>query len=481
MADYTPTPIQTASMGVEKKISFSVVAGTYLNRYSTSSESDILINAGLYLSQSPNARSPAMLVPRLGKTDIKPLPGCRGCFYSNTLQTVLVVTENELLSLNTWDWSSTVLKELDNPQNYAPLFEEGYSSVGSDAAGAVVWISGNGFFRIYKNSAGNLVVADVPTANLDSADFTSLTFIDGYILASVRGTRKFIRSELNGSKFSDGINFSATQANDNIINIAQLNRELFLFSERHTEVWWNAGSDQNQPFVRQDGRVYPIGILSENTVHLNGALYNFGAADDNTTGVYKWTSQGYEKVSFDYLDYLGTLASRIRLTGTLERNQTIINVHLDVEGRTEIWSYYVDTKSWSKRESWDTIDVFSVRGQFYGIDETGIFKIEGDTDRGTEITCTKQCAVQHVDEKLVFYNLLELDIAGEEHGLVTLDISDDGGATWRNTGFSADSKRGSYNRLRFNRLGASRSRVFRFRWVGVRVLGAYLDADVGTK
>lgn len=443
----------------------SLITGTTLNRYSTSYESDKLVNANIVAAQSPGARSGAFMTPRLGKETVLDMTGIVTSFYSRSIKTVLFCTDDTLYYLNDDNEAVSLITGFNVVE--MPLFEETWDQ-------CVFYVDEKHFYAI----SSDRTYVEIPSTNLQGGDFTALTFIDGYVLASIRDSRQFIRSELNGTSFSDDINFSFLQSNDNIVNIQQLNRELYIFCDGHTEIWWNSGADPDKPFSRQDGRIFPIGVQSDNSIHLNGAIYNVCSTDDNTCGVYQWTSGGYTKISFDYLDKLVAESASTYVLGTIEDNKTFITV--TINGAVQ-WTYCVDTKVWHQRIGWDATSTYGVNGQFYGTDYYGIFKIAGETDRGVNITCEKTSQVFHSSEKRQFFKELLIDVGGEYIGNVKLLISDDGGATWRNSQSSAKSVRGHYTRLRFLRLGSSRSRVFKLLWENANIYDAYLDGMEGSK
>ena len=60
-------------------------------------------------------------------------------------------------------------------------------------------------------------------------------------------------------------------------------------------------------------------------------------------------------------------------------------------------------------------------------------------------------------------------------------ISDDGAQTWRNIADKQESQRGAYNRLRFQRLGSSRSRVYKIVWSNTPIFAVMLDVEAGNK
>ena len=443
----------------------NLVSGTSLNRYSTSFESDLLVNAIIVPAQSPSARSQAIMTPRLGKEALLDISNIKGVWFSNSIQKLIVVTSTQIIAVSDLAEQFILVDNLNIVQ--MPLFEDTWNE-------CVVYIGINQFYSIDNELNASLI----QTNNLQGGNISALTFIDGYIIASLKNSRSFIRSELNGTSFSDALNLTSLQSNDNIVNISQLNRELYLFCERHTEVWWNTGASADSPFARQDGRIYPLGIQSRNSFHLNGAIYNCCSSDDNTCGFYQWTAGQYKKLSFDLLDKKITEANDIYVMGSIENNKTMLTVVLN---GNEYWTYCLDSNMWFKRDNWNAIDTFSIGGVYYGADSTGLFLIAGTTDRGEVITCTKTSQVFHAGEKRLFFKLLELDIGGELHGTVRISISDDSGKTWRNNGFVMPSVIGEYNRVRFLRLGSSRSRIFKITWSDTNIYNAFLTLEEGSK
>lgn len=454
-------------MPIEAKqpLSQTFLSGTTLTRYGSGFETDLLEDAILIPAQSPTARSPAMLVPRQGKTSVVDFTGGLAAYYSRAIDRVIVVTETEIAAYTTKTWDKTTLVTLTSAPQAKPLLQENYSS-------CVVWVDG----KVWAVDAGP-VIREVSQTNLGGGQWSSMTFQGGYILASVAGSNQFVRSELAGSYFSDGINFSNLQSNDTIVCMEMLAGEVYQFCDSHTEIWYQDGANPDQPFLKQPGRYYPVGTKSLNALHLNGYIFTAGSGEDNTYGLYQWSPGQYSRVSFDALDKKIADANEVIILGSIEENRTHINVVLD---GSECWSFNLDTKQWFKRNT-ELIDTFQVGGTYYCLDSLGIAEMSGATDRGEQITPSKTTGVIKSDELRMFHKVLELDLAGDQHGTIRLRFSDDGGRTWRNHGFSSASKAGEYNRVRFQRLGSSRSRIYQVQWSNAVLMGAFLDAEVGSK
>ena len=112
----------------ENKQILNMISGSSLNRYSSIYESEILVNATVIPAQTPTARSPAMLVPRLGKVGVIDKENIKGCYYSNSINKVLIVTSTQLLRFDENLTNETVLLTFDSELENEPLLEENYSS-----------------------------------------------------------------------------------------------------------------------------------------------------------------------------------------------------------------------------------------------------------------------------------------------------------------------------------------------------------------
>lgn len=451
-------------MAAENKNKIDLITGTSTNRYSTAFESEILTNALIIPAQSQSARSPKMFVPRLGKESKFDIAHGKGVYYSDAIQRIILVTSTQILAIDPAGWSSKVLVNFDNEITTQPLFVDNYDY-------AHVWCEN----RLWSIDA-SVNASEITSDNLGTKKFNALTFLDGYVIASQFNSKQFLRSELNGVLWNDGLNYVSMQINDRLANISVLNRELYIFLTKHAEVWYNAGSDPNTPFVRQDGRISPLGTNSVNSLSFNGTIYNSVSSDDNTCGAIAWNANGYTNIGYDYLNAKIATAVRVFVSAHIENNQSIITYNVD----GEYYCYHADTKTWHMRTNWDIVDTFSIGGTYYGLDATGIFLIAGTTDRGTEITCSKTSSVIHNNEQRLFHKLLELDVGGEIINKLRLAISDDGAKSWRNHAFLVPANPGQYQRVRFNRLGSSRSRVYKITWAGGRIYDAYLDLEPGS-
>jgi Neuraminidase (sialidase) len=111
------------------------------------------------------------------------------------------------------------------------------------------------------------------------------------------------------------------------------------------------------------------------------------------------------------------------------------------------------------------------------------------TDNGGTIVRERTCAHVHSDRKRLYYKEFEIDCergTGDQDGQgeapqVFLQTSDDGGYNWSSEKWATFGKVGKYKtRMRWQRLGKSRDRVFRIKAsdpVKMIILGARMDVE----
>jgi hypothetical protein len=436
------------------------ISGTSSSRYQAL-DGDILHNACVIPGALLTSRSAAALIPRVGLISVLELPNIRWAWSSYTLNVQFILTGNELraynLVNNSWEYGVVSI----------PFSESSSRPLATDTfTGAVISVDGVG----YTVSSG-LGVSEITGANW--ADPSSLGFVDGYVLLSKRASRFFNHSNLNSTDFSNAL-FTAAMSGDvdNIGGLAVINREVYLFGDRHTEIWWNSAIDANTVFTRQDGRVFAQGILSVNTVVINGVGYNV-CRGDSSYGVFAW-SGGVKKISVDAVDIDLQHCVSCRMMNSFERNRSMIHVLID---ETKLWSYDVQAGVWSTRSySEPVIDMFKVDGYHYLALASGIHIMDGDTDNGEPINCYKQTSHIHAMGFWIFHDLIEFDVGGVVAEL-RLDYSDDGGLTWRNSQFSSRARVGEFNRYRFARMGRSRDRVYKLIWSSSNAAGIYYASE----
>ena len=129
-----------------------------------------------------------------------------------------------------------------------------------------VWIVGgtthlmlvDGIYGYYQEST------DTSLTTITDADFpsnpTSVTNMDGYYVVTEEGTDSFYISALDDASSWDALDFaSAEDTPDDALVVMKQNRDLWVFGEQTTEVYYNSG-DTDFPFTRVAGGVFDEGL-----------------------------------------------------------------------------------------------------------------------------------------------------------------------------------------------------------------------------
>jgi len=455
-------------MAEQKQPLINFIAGTTSSRY-PDLDGDILFNASIVQAASSTSRSPAAIIPRSGLVNLIEVENVKWAYASYKLNKQLIWVGDELriydLLTNTQPYT---VASITLPTTFIrPLVTDTFT-------GCVIAIGEKGYAI-----DTTLTITEIVGANWSEP--SSLGFVDGYVLLSVKNSRFFSYSDLNSTTFDNALLTAAMSGDvDNIGSLCVINREVWLFGEKHAEVWYNSAYDVNTIFTKQDGRVFAQGILSVNTITVNGIGYNC-CRGDSAYGVFAWSSGGPQKISSGAIDMVLEHCTSARMMNSFERNKLFIHVLID---ESILWSYDVATQCWSTRDYGSTVlDMIKVDGFHYLVLESGIHKMDGDTDNGQPIFCYKQTSHIISSGFRVFHKLLEFDFGGSIAEL-SLRHSDDGGKTWRNSAYSTPTTIGEYARYRFHRLGVSRDRIYKLMWQSSNaagLYGAYEDLEIGVK
>lgn len=335
-----------------------------------------------------------------------------------------------------------------------------------------------------------------------------LTWQDGYFVNTVPNTGKFQISGLNDVTY-DALDVATAEGRpDILVMIISVNRQLWLFGEQTTEVWWNSGN-ADFPFARIEGGFIETGTVAAATCVRAGGSVVWVSSDERGRGTV-WYAQGLQpaRISTHAIEF--ALASYSRLAeatafayqqGGHEFYVLSVPAAGDASDPGGTWVYDFATQQWHERMYLNADDGEEPHRACAAAVAFGKV-VMGDREDGRVYTCEPEYYLDdtdpirrirqtpHVDqgEKLIRFNSFELQAApgvGLEDGaipLVILSWSDNGGQTWSNE-HERDASMGAvgeyFIRVKWRRLGMSRNRVFRVATseaVAVTWLGAELDA-----
>lgn len=347
---------------------------------------------------------------------------------------------------------------------------------------------------IYTSSGGLVQITD--------GDFFASSvvgFQDQYFILVRDGTGQFFLSNLNAGTVYTATDIANAEGDpDNLVTLINNHRELWLFGEKTIEVWYNSGAS-DFPFNRFEG-----GFLER------GCAAAFSVAEDDNTVF--WL--GEDRIAYRADGYTPQRISQHGIEEAWRKYATISDAEafiytmgghkfyvLTFPTEAATWVYDINTGMWHERQSfglgrWRVSTHVEIYGKhLVGDSQQGrIGELDLDTYQEWGETMQGQATGPpvHQGRLRIFHSLFELDIesgVGLTSGQgsdprVWLDYSDDGGRSWsaRQT-FRSMGKIGEYlTRLRWQRLGQSRQRIYRITVsdpVKRSFIGARLEAEAG--
>lgn len=356
--------------------------------------------------------------------------------------------------------------------------------------------------------AGLIVGSAVAPVAAEDCPGGHLTWQDGYFIHTIPNTDRFAISGLNDVTY-DPTDIERVEGRpDRLVMVIAVNRQLWLFGEETTEVFWNSGN-ADFPFERLEGAFVETGTVAAGTCVRAGGSVVWVGSDERGRGTV-WHAQGYQpqRISTHAVEFALSGYSRLPEASAFSYQQGGHEFYvLTVPGtgdRAETggtWAYDFATQQWHERSwlneeqgeephrAWVGAVAFGQvlvgdreDGRLYALDPDYSLDDEDPIRRWRQTPHTSQ------DEKRILVNSFELQVepgvgatVGQGSNPVAyLSWSDDGGHTWSNEHAASMGAKGKYfTRVLWRRLGVSRDRVWRVATsepVPVTWLGAELDA-----
>ena len=449
---------------------FPFIGAAYAAR-SANFDAQVCVNLYPEVSGSGSSKSPAALIGTPGLTLFATLPtgGVQGLLrFSAALAVAVAGGVVYLVS------SAGAVEQI--------------GTIGS-ASGPVSMASNGTQVMLVTGPAGYVIDPAAKTITAISTDAFSgadrVDFVDGYFVFNQPGTGKFQITGLYNTAI-DGLDFATAEGSpDLLVSLIVDHRELWLFGETSTEVFFDSGNS-DFPFERIQGAFMEHGCAAAQSVaKLDNSVFWMGA-DDKGRGIV-FRAQGYvpQRISTHALESAiesyGDISDAIAWTYQQEGHAFYV-LTFPSAGRT--WCFDAATSLWHER-AWHDADGVQQRhrgachmafagrnivgdwesGRLYALD------LDAYTDNGDAIHRVR--AASHIaapDYQLQFFRALQIDMetgVGLQDGQgadpqAMLQWSDDGGHTWSNEHWVSIGKAGQHKaRARWRRLGRSRDRVFR--------------------
>ena len=384
-------------------------------------------------------------------------------------------------------------------------------TVALDGNPATIVSNGQGGDQIFVTSGGNGYLFDLTTNAFTTiaalaGKATMGDMLDGYFLALDAATSTlYISTLLDGSVWNTGSDFAQRSlAPDPWISMKVVGRNLWLFGEVTSEVWYDTGA--SFPFAPQPSPgVIGFGIAAPFSPKQMGqdVVWLASTRGGHTCVVRAVALTPTVISSYPLESALDTYTPRVNeAVGDVyaERGHIFYNLSFDANDVT--WSWDQNTQLWAKRGTWLPTEsrYVSWRPRFYAwafgqhrvLDAFGasIYRMGSDLNLDVDellIRRLRRAPAITNENQRVFYGSFELDL---EPGLgnalppgddpqVMLRISNDAGKTWISEQWRSAGKQGQFSRrVRWTRLGAARRRCFEVVVtdpVPYRLTGAYLE------
>ena len=323
--------------------------------------------------------------------------------------------------------------------------------------------------------------------SLDPAWFpsNSVDYMDGYFIFNRNESGQFFISKLYSTEL-DPIDWATGESNpDNTIAISVNNRQLWLFGEKSTEIWYDSG-DPDFPFARIQGATSNIGLSDHKTIaKIKTSLLFVG--DD-----YKvYQTNGYTPVvvSTPAIERAIHFADKIYISAFSFTSNGHWFYALTIDNK-ETFVYDVDTAQWHKRESSIGTGRWFIEGTYnsmysndlYGYSGAKIYRLSTDIydedSRDIKREITSLPVNDGVNRFRVKEVQLDMEVSLEDDTDVILTASKDGGRTWGNNNYSRLGKVGErLTRVRWLNLGQFRDCSFKITLSAkafIRIIGLYI-------
>lgn len=277
---------------------------------------------------------------------------------------------------------------------------------------------------------------------------THAAYLGGYFILNQPNTDYFWITANEDPRSVNALDFeSAAEKPDDVYGVAATTRDLLVFGDESTQVYYNSG-DPSFPFTLYQGGVLEFGVEAKYSISESSqGIFLLARAREGGIFVVHMSGMQFAVISNDIADDLKDYATTNDAYGSVYRysDKTYYQLTFPTEGVTH--EYILEDKFWVRRKSYG-IGYHLTAGQVYynnlnivGDYNTGeIYKIDGtvyteDGDAVERIRRTQQ--IHRGKNGLVFHEVVLLLEAGvgtvSGAGLapqVAMRYSDDGGHNW---------------------------------------------------
>jgi len=379
-----------------------------------------------------------------------------------------------------------------------------FTSIGTlSTSSGRVFTNDNATYLMLLDNSGNGYTYDGTTfAAISDTDFptaSSLTFQDGRFIVTENNTGNFYESDLDDPTSWDATRYGNAEGDsDYLVSCLSSNREIWLFGEKTTEVYYNSG-DADFSWARVPGVFIEYGCIAKHSVVKQNGITLWLSDNKQVIAAEGYTPKVISTRQVDYqISTYSTVSDATAYSYTQEGHAFYV---LNFPTADKTWVFDISTGYWHERTSYPSEgrhrgNCFVNFGdkKLVGDYENGIiyeYDLNTYTENSKPIRRIRTAQVIDEDRAYIFFHRLEVEFeagVGLKSGQgndpqVSLDWSDDGGHTWSNEHLADMGKIGEYTRRTiWRRLGKSRGRNFRLTItdpVKVVIIQAYLKANKG--
>ena len=367
-----------------------------------------------YIEQSEVNPADIALYGTAGTRKLVTLPNTGGIrqLYVPATGKAIAVHGNKVYRLaSNWTYQAVYGQDL--------LSNSGYVSIADNGAVAVLVDGLHGYVLDLTTNVLTRIVNDA----FYGAD--RVGFIDGYFIFNKPNTQQFYISSLYGTNF-DGLDFaSAEGAPDLLVSLLVDHREVWMFGESTTEVFYNSGNP-DFPIERMQGAFLEHGCAARHSVaKLDNTVFWLGK-DSNGAGTV-WRANGYtpQRVSTHAVEYAIQSYSQMNdaIAYTYQQDGHAFYM-LTFPEANKTWCFDVSNSAWHERSYRNPVTGADERHRSSCLMYFGGKHIVGDhsdgrvyhldpdyfTDDGDPLVSVRSCPVLSNGTKRLFHRSLQIEM-----------------------------------------------------------------------
>ena len=326
---------------------------------------------------------------------------------------------------------------------------------------------------------------------------TSVTYLDSFTLFNNPGTKQFYTTLSNSLLFDPTYYASKTTAPDQLMTVNVKGSEIWLFGQKTSEVWYNAGNAAF-PFQEISGTGLAIGTIAKYSVAKDSDSFYFLSRDERGQTVVLMT-KGYDTIKVstfalentwvtytvdDAIGYTYQYGGHTYYVLTFPTSDATWVLDITM-GQWFQWGWSDNAGTLHRHRSNCFASAYNklVVGDYQN---GAIYTLEKDvfTDNGDPIVHIRGFPHLGDDSKRVIYNqfIADMEVGNSPPGSpqdVSLRWSDTRGKSWGNPVLQTIGASGAFlTTIQWRRLGMARDRVFELSWsfpYFTAISGAYVD------